>query len=118
MKLSIIIPVLDEAAGIEAALAALAPFRARGVEVIVADGGSSDGTTERARAFADQVIAAPAFIWTLRRPATCCCFCTPTRGCPRMPIAWWSTASRIRAAAGAVSTYALMAGRCWNLSRP
>ncbi|HZL40369.1 MAG TPA: TIGR04283 family arsenosugar biosynthesis glycosyltransferase [Pseudolabrys sp.] len=59
MKLSIIIPVLDEAAGIEAALAALAPFRARGVEVIVADGGSSDGTTERARAFADQVIAAP-----------------------------------------------------------
>jgi len=59
MKLSIIMPVLDEAAGIEAALAALAPLRARGVEVIVADGGSSDGTTERARPLADRVIAAP-----------------------------------------------------------
>ncbi len=59
MKLSIIIPVLNEAAGIETALAALAPFRARGVEVIVADGGSGDGTPERARPLADRVIAAP-----------------------------------------------------------
>lgn len=59
MKLSIIMPVLNEAAGIEAALAALAPLRARGAEVIVADGGSSDGTAERARPLADQVIAAP-----------------------------------------------------------
>lgn len=59
MKLSVIMPVLNEAAGIEAALVALAPFRARGVEVIVTDGGSGDGTAGRARAFADQVIAAP-----------------------------------------------------------
>jgi rSAM/selenodomain-associated transferase 2 len=59
MKLSIIMPVLDEAPGIEAALAALAPLRARGAEVIVADGGSSDGTAERSRPLADQVIAAP-----------------------------------------------------------
>ncbi len=59
MKLSVIMPVLNEAAGIEAALAALAPLRARGVEVVVADGGSNDGTAERARAFADQVIASP-----------------------------------------------------------
>jgi rSAM/selenodomain-associated transferase 2 len=59
MKLSIIMPVLNEAAGIEAALAALAPLRARGAEVIVADGGSSDGTAGRARPLADRVIAAP-----------------------------------------------------------
>ena len=59
MKLSIVMPVLDEAAEIEAALQALAPFRARGVEVIVVDGGSSDGTPERARPLADRVIAAP-----------------------------------------------------------
>ena len=59
MKLSIIMPVLNEAAGIEAALAALAPLRARGAEVIVVDGGSSDGTAERARPLADRVIAAP-----------------------------------------------------------
>jgi rSAM/selenodomain-associated transferase 2 len=59
MKLSIIMPVLNEAAGIEAALAALAPFRARGVEVIVADGGSSDGTAELARPLADRMVAGP-----------------------------------------------------------
>ena len=58
-KLSIVMPVLDEAAEIEAALAALAPYRARGVEVIVVDGGSSDGTPELARPLADRVIAAP-----------------------------------------------------------
>jgi rSAM/selenodomain-associated transferase 2 len=59
MKLSIIMPVLDEAAEIGAALTALAPFRARGVEVIVADGGSHDGTAALARALADHVIASP-----------------------------------------------------------
>jgi rSAM/selenodomain-associated transferase 2 len=58
MKLSIVMPVLDEAAEIEAALSALAPYRRRGVEVIVVDGGSSDGTAERARVLADRVIAA------------------------------------------------------------
>jgi rSAM/selenodomain-associated transferase 2 len=59
MKLSIIMPVLDEAAGIEGAIEALAPSRARGTEVIVADGGSSDGTAERARPLADLTIAGP-----------------------------------------------------------
>jgi rSAM/selenodomain-associated transferase 2 len=58
-KLSIVMPVLDEAAEIETALSALVPYRQRGVEVIVADGGSSDGTAERAHALADRVIAAP-----------------------------------------------------------
>jgi rSAM/selenodomain-associated transferase 2 len=58
MKLSIVMPVLDEAAEIETALSALVPYRQRGVEVIVVDGGSSDSTAERARALADRVIAA------------------------------------------------------------
>jgi rSAM/selenodomain-associated transferase 2 len=58
-SLSIIIPTLNEADGIAATLNALAPFRARGAEVIVADGGSSDRTVELARALADRVIAAP-----------------------------------------------------------
>jgi len=57
--LSVVIPVLDEAAAIEGTLRALAPLRARGVEVIVADGGSSDATPERARALADRVLDAP-----------------------------------------------------------
>jgi rSAM/selenodomain-associated transferase 2 len=57
--LSIIVPVLDEAAIIAEALAALAPYRARGAEIIVVDGGSRDATVEAARPFADRILAAP-----------------------------------------------------------
>jgi rSAM/selenodomain-associated transferase 2 len=57
--LAIIIPVLDEAATIADALAALAAYRARGGEIIVVDGGSRDGTVEAARPLADRVITAP-----------------------------------------------------------
>lgn len=59
MTLSIVMPVLNEAAGIEAALKALQRFRARGVEIVVADGGSSDGTVDLARGYADRVVSAP-----------------------------------------------------------
>ena len=59
MRLSIIIPTLNEAAAIGATLAALAPLRARGHEVLVADGGSEDGTRDIARPLADRVIVAP-----------------------------------------------------------
>jgi rSAM/selenodomain-associated transferase 2 len=58
MTLSIIMPLLNEAAGIEAALRALSPYRARGVEVIVVDGGSNDDTIVRARPLADRVLSA------------------------------------------------------------
>ncbi|MFL5001576.1 MAG: TIGR04283 family arsenosugar biosynthesis glycosyltransferase [Xanthobacteraceae bacterium] len=57
--LSIILPVLDEADIIADALAALAPLRQRGAEVIVVDGGSRDGTVDLARPAADRVIASP-----------------------------------------------------------
>jgi rSAM/selenodomain-associated transferase 2 len=59
MKLSIIMPVLDEAAGIGAALKALAPYRARGAELIVVEGGSTDDTADKARALADRVLRSP-----------------------------------------------------------
>ncbi len=59
MILSIIVPVLDEATGIESALTALAPYRARGCEVIVVDGGSRDGTPALASPLADRVLTAP-----------------------------------------------------------
>ncbi|MEO8805045.1 MAG: TIGR04283 family arsenosugar biosynthesis glycosyltransferase [Burkholderiaceae bacterium] len=58
-QLSIIVPVLDEAAGIVASLEAAAPLRARGHEVIVVDGGSRDGTAALCRGHADVVIEAP-----------------------------------------------------------
>ena len=57
--LSIVVPVLDEAAAIAATLEALAPMRARGVEVIVVDGGSADATVATASGAADRVLSAP-----------------------------------------------------------
>ena len=57
-QLSIIMPALDEAAGIGVALDPLQPLRAAGHEVIVVDGGSRDGTPELARALADRVLVA------------------------------------------------------------
>ncbi|HEY2337947.1 MAG TPA: TIGR04283 family arsenosugar biosynthesis glycosyltransferase [Burkholderiales bacterium] len=51
-------PVLDEATGIVAALEALAPLRRAGHEVIVADGGSGDGTPELARPLCDRLLVA------------------------------------------------------------
>jgi rSAM/selenodomain-associated transferase 2 len=59
MSLSIIMPALDEAEVIVAALTALQPLRARGSEVIVVDGGSSDDTAALARPLADVVLSAP-----------------------------------------------------------
>src|SRR6185295_9661149 len=59
MKMSIIIPVLNEAAVIGAALGSLAPLRARGHELIVADGGSKDATRALAAPLADRVVGAP-----------------------------------------------------------
>jgi len=58
-RLSIIVPALDEAAGIAACLAPLQPMRARGTQLIVVDGGSADGTATLALPLADRGIAAP-----------------------------------------------------------
>ncbi|HUJ00179.1 MAG TPA: TIGR04283 family arsenosugar biosynthesis glycosyltransferase [Usitatibacter sp.] len=58
-SISIIVPALDEAHGIAAALAALAGARRRGAEVIVVDGGSADATREIAAPLCDRVLRAP-----------------------------------------------------------
>ena len=57
--LSIVMPVLNEAAGMGAALQALAPLRARSTQLVVADGGSSDATVALAQAAGATVVAAP-----------------------------------------------------------
>lgn len=61
-RLSVIVPVLNEAPRIQAALQALAPLVARGGQVVVADGGSTDDTVALALvtlAGSVQVIHAP-----------------------------------------------------------
>jgi rSAM/selenodomain-associated transferase 2 len=59
VKLSIVIPTLDEARLICRTLERLQPLRARGNETIVADGGSRDATRELAAPLADSVLLAP-----------------------------------------------------------
>lgn len=56
--LSVIIPVLNEAAEIVATLTGLQPLRQQGVELILVDGGSSDATVSLAAPLVDQSIDA------------------------------------------------------------
>ena len=56
MKVSVIIPVLNEADQIAETLESLAPYRDQGHEVIVVDGGSSDETQSLAAMRADKVL--------------------------------------------------------------
>ena len=58
-RVSIVVPALDEAEGIERTLRPLQPLRARGAEVIVVDGGSRDATRALAAPLADRVLEAP-----------------------------------------------------------
>jgi rSAM/selenodomain-associated transferase 2 len=57
MQLSIVIPVLNETASIEAMLLRLAQLRKEGAELIVVDGGSDDDTAARATAHVDIVLS-------------------------------------------------------------
>lgn len=56
MRISIVIPVLNEAGHIAAHMQALVSLRADDAELIVADGGSVDGTADLAVPFADRVL--------------------------------------------------------------
>ena len=57
--LSLILPVLDEAATIGPQLMALQQLRQRGVELVLVDGGSTDATPVLARPAVDRLIEAP-----------------------------------------------------------
>jgi len=58
-SLSVIVPVLHEGGTLAARLDALAPLRARGAEVIVVDGGSTDASWMLAPGRADRLLLAP-----------------------------------------------------------
>ena len=55
-RLAVVVPAVNEAGRIRAALEALAPLREAGHQVIVVDGGSDDSTVELARPLADLVL--------------------------------------------------------------
>ena len=57
-KISIVIPVLNEALGIATFLAHLQAWRAAGHELILVDGGSTDGTCEHGAPLVDQALSA------------------------------------------------------------
>lgn len=57
MRLSVIVPTLNEAGTITATLLALQPWRGDRCELIVVDGGSADATVARAAPLADRVLA-------------------------------------------------------------
>ncbi len=57
--ISIVVPMLDEAEALPSLLAHLQPFRDRGCEVILADGGSGDGSAEIAEKAGFPVLHAP-----------------------------------------------------------
>ncbi len=59
VKLSIIVPVLNEAPAIAQTLLALQPLREAGHEVIVVDGGSHDDTIPRSEPYADKIVQGP-----------------------------------------------------------
>lgn len=56
LKISVIIPTLNEAAHIRTVLNALAPWREGGHEIIVVDGGSRDDTEALARPLVDELL--------------------------------------------------------------
>lgn len=58
LRVSIIVPALDEVRGIVATLAPLQPLRVEGHEVIVVDGGSSDATLAIATPLSDRAFVA------------------------------------------------------------
>ena len=58
-RLAIVIPVLNEGERLRAALLDLQPYRQRGAQIVVVDGGSHDNTLQIAQAHADLALQAP-----------------------------------------------------------
>jgi rSAM/selenodomain-associated transferase 2 len=59
VKLSIIVPILNEAAGLPTLCAHLLPYTRQGVEVILVDGGSEDGSAELVECLGLRLLRSP-----------------------------------------------------------
>ena len=106
MRLSIVVPALDEAAAIATTLAALAPWRAQGHEVIVVDGGSRDGTPALAAPHADRVLASA--------PGRARQMNTGAAAAQGDVLLFLHADTRLPAAAAAAVTRALQGGADWG----
>ena len=60
IQFSLVVPVLNEAGQIESRLQLLQPLRQKGFELLVVDGGSTDGSVELARPLVDQLLTSKA----------------------------------------------------------
>lgn len=105
-SLCIVMPVFNEGSTLALWLRALAPLRERGAELVVVDGGSTDGTWAIAAALADRVVLAPR-----------------GRAAQMNAGAWGSTAeallflhadTQLPAGADLLIARALQAGRAWG----
>ncbi|MEW7980092.1 MAG: TIGR04283 family arsenosugar biosynthesis glycosyltransferase [Candidatus Sedimenticola endophacoides] len=88
-RVSVVIPCLDEGAVIERLLRSLQPMRDLGHELILVDGGSRDGSVERAGPWVDHLLKSPPgrarqmnagaraaqgdIFWFLHADSTLCC---------------------------------------------
>lgn len=104
--LSIVMPALNEAAGIADILQALQPLRRRGVELVLADGGSSDGTAQLAAPLADGVIHA-----ARGRAAQMNAGAAEARG---EVLLFLHADTRLPAQADAAVLHAIAGGACWG----
>ena len=57
--MSVVVPVINEADNLSGLLDPLQPFRGRGLEVILVDGGSDDRSASLAEALADKILQSP-----------------------------------------------------------
>jgi rSAM/selenodomain-associated transferase 2 len=101
-----VLPALNEAAGIAATLQALQPLRLRGVQLVLADGGSHDGTAQLAGPLVDAVVAAPR-----GRAAQMNAGAAAARG---SVLLFLHADTRLPAGADAAVLQAIAQGACWG----
>ncbi len=105
-RLSIIVPCLNEEAVVVECLAALAPLREQGAELILVDGGSEDATPVLARPWVDRLLAGP--------PGRARQMNAGAREAGGDILLFLHADTRLPGDAGRLVTSALEAGRLWG----
>jgi rSAM/selenodomain-associated transferase 2 len=112
MRWRIVVPTLNEAAGIEASLKALASWRSAGHEVVVVDGESGDATAALAAPLCDTVLAGPR--GRARQMNAGAAWQRPSGAEPPEALLFLHADTRLPPEAQAAATAALAAGAAWG----